>query len=48
MGTRYGRLRLNHIDIGNNSVIVERCLKVLADGLIGNSLKTIDVEGSMN
>jgi hypothetical protein len=47
MGDRYDQLRLNHIDIGANEDMVERCIMVLADHLIARSLKTIDVEGSM-
>ena len=48
MGDRYDQLRVNHIDIGNNEEIVERCMKILADNLIAKSLKTIDFAGSMN
>lgn len=48
MGDRYDQLRVNHIDIGNNEAIHERCIKILAENLMTKSLKTIDLNGSMN
>ena len=48
MGNRYGKLRINHIDIGNNEELSEKCFEVLADNLMAVSLKTINFDGSMN
>ena len=42
MGDRYGKLRINHIDIGNNREFPDKCFEVLADNLIAVSLKTIN------
>jgi hypothetical protein len=48
MGDRYDKLRLNHLDMGNNQGILEKGMLTLADNLICKSLKTIGWKGSMS
>lgn len=48
MGDRYDRLRINHLDIGDNEHISTKSMKILAYNLIAKSLKTVNLNGSMN
>lgn len=48
MGDRYDKLRLNHLDMCNNSGMVEKCWKILADNVLSKSCKTLASSGSLN